>query len=295
MGDDAASTGGHVHLDHDDVDWAAHAATLSAWDELEKSRNRAIVDWLAVRPGQSAVDVGSGTGGMAAALQHAVGEAGTIVLVDGAAELLAIARRLIDRPGYHVVAVHADLERQPLGAVLEHRPVDLIHAGAVVHHLDDELAAIRDLATVVRPGGQVAIGEGGLGHRFLPADCGIGEPGLEQRLAAAQEAWFWDHVRPAGSTVRSGRGWNLMLADAGLVNVTARTFLLDLPEPLDRRTRQVVRTTLDGQLARVSDRISGDDQATLAALLDDDNPQGVMRRPDLFVLGARTIHVGTVA
>ena len=123
-----------------------------------------------------------------------------------ATELLSIARRLIERPGYHVVAVHADLERQPLDAVLEHRPVDLIHAGAVVHHLDDELAAIRDLAAVVRPGGQVAIGEGGLGHRFLPADCGIGEPGLEQRLAAAQEAWFWDHVRPTAGTVRTGRG-----------------------------------------------------------------------------------------
>jgi ubiquinone/menaquinone biosynthesis C-methylase UbiE len=283
--------GDHVH---DDVDWAAHAATLAAWDDLEKGRNRATVDWLAVRPGQSVVDLGSGAGGMAAALQHAVGEAGTVVLVDGATELLSIARRLIERPGYHVVAVHADLERQPLDAVLEHRPVDLIHAGAVVHHLDDELAAIRDLAAVVRPGGQVAIGEGGLGHRFLPADCGIGEPGLEQRLAAAQEAWFWDHVRPTAGTVRTGRGWNLMLADAGLVNVTARTFLLDLPSPLDPKARQVVRETLAGQLARVSDRISRDDQATLVALLDDDNPQGVMRRSDVYVLGARTIHLGTV-
>ncbi len=280
---------------HDDVDWSAHAATLVAWDELGRGRNRAIVDWLGVRPGQSVVDAGSGAGGMAAALQVAVGEAGTVVLVDGAAELLAVARRAVERPGHHVVVVHADLEREPLETVLEHRPVDLIHAGAVIHHLDDELAAIRDLAAVVRPGGQVAIGEGGLGHRFLPADCGIGEPGLEQRLAAAQEAWFWDHVRPAGSTVRSGRGWNLMLTDAGLVNVTSRTFLLDLPPSLDERTRHVVRTSLANQLARVGDRVSDDDHSTMAALLDDENPQGVMRRPDLFVLDARTIHVGTVA
>src|SRR5262245_42792279 len=119
--------GDHVH---DDVDWAAHAATLAAWDELGKGRNRAIVEWLAVGPGQSVVDVGSGAGGMAAALQDAVGEAGTVVLVDGAAELLSIARRQVDRPGYNVVAAHADLERQPLATVLEHRPVDLVHAGA---------------------------------------------------------------------------------------------------------------------------------------------------------------------
>jgi ubiquinone/menaquinone biosynthesis C-methylase UbiE len=283
--------GDHVH---DDIDWAAHAATLAAWDELEKESNREIVEWLGVRPGQSVVEVGSGAGGMATALQHGVGEAGTVVLVDGAAELLAIARRRVERPGHHVVAVHADLEQQPLSAVLEHRPVDLIHAGAVVHHLDDELAAIRQLAAVVRPGGKVALGEGGLGHRFLPADCGIGEPGLEQRLAAAQDALFWEHVRPAAATVRTGRGWNLMLTDAGLVNVTARTFLLDLPAPVDLKTRHAVRTTLAGQLARFGDRISADDQATLAALLDDDNPLGVMRRADVYVLSARTVHVGTV-
>jgi ubiquinone/menaquinone biosynthesis C-methylase UbiE len=283
--------GDHVH---DDVDWAAHAATLAAWDELAKGRNRAIVEWLAVGPGQSVVEVGSGAGGMAAALQDAVGVAGTVVLVDGAAELLTIARRLIERPGYHVVALHADLERAPLVGVLEHRPVDLIHAGAVIHHLDDELAALRDLAAVVRPGGRVALGEGGLGHRFLPADCGIGEPGLEQRLGAAQEAWFWEHVRPAAGTVRTGRGWNLLLAEAGLVDVTARTFLLDVPPPLDQRTRKVVRASLAGQLARVADRLSGDDQAALTELLDDDNPAGVMRRPDLYLLDARTIHVGTV-
>lgn len=280
---------------HDDVDWVAHAATLVAWDELGRDRNRAIVEWLGVRPGQSVVDAGSGAGGMAAALRDAVGEAGTVVLVDGTAELLAAACRAVERPGYHVVAVHADLERHALETVLEHRPVDLIHAGAVIHHLDDELAAIRDLAAVVRSGGQVAIGEGGLGHRFLPADCGIGEPGLEQRLAAAQEAWFWDHVRPAGGTVRSGRGWNLMLADAGLVHVTSRTFLVDVPPPLNERTRHVVRTSLAGQLARVSDRVTDDDRSTLATLLDDEDPRGVMRRADLFVLDARTIHVGTVA
>ena len=291
MGDKAAGSGEHVH---DDVDWAAHAAALAGWDELEAGRNRAIVDWLAVRPGETVVDVGSGARGMAAAMLDAVGSAGTAVIVDGARELLTVARRRVERPGHRVVAVHADLERQPLRDVLEQRPVDLVHAGAVVHHVDDEVAAIGDLAAVVRPGGRVAVGEGGLGHRFLPADCGIGEPGLEQRLATAQEAWFWDHIRPAEATVRTGRGWNLLLADAGLVDVAARSFLLDLPPPLDEPTRQVVRMTIAGQLARVADRLNDDDQTALARLLDDDDPQGVMRRHGIYVLSARTVHVGTV-
>jgi SAM-dependent methyltransferase len=300
MSDALAENGGHAHAhkhghSHDDVDWAAQAALLTASDDLEVGRHQAIVDWLGVRDGDVAVEVGSGAGGMAAALLGAVGTAGTVVIVDGAAELLTVAQRRARRPGHHLVALHADIDAQPLGTVLQHRrPVDLIYASAVVHHLDDELAAVREFASVVRPGGRVAVAEGGLGHRYLPDDCGIGEPGLEQRLAAAHEAWFWSEVRPAEATVRRGSGWNVLLADAGLDDVAARSFLLDVPPPLDAPTRQGIRAVFERALATIGDRISDDDRATLTRLVDDDDPQGVLCRPDVFVLNARTVHVGTV-
>jgi ubiquinone/menaquinone biosynthesis C-methylase UbiE len=291
MTDEAGEHRRHVH---DDVDWAAMAGALSAWDELEAGRNRAIVEWLGVQPGHVAVDVGAGAGGMAAALLDAVGPAGTVIIADGAHELLAVARQRARRPGHHLISVHVDLERQSLGDALDHRPVDLVHASAVVHHLDDELAAITDFTAVVRPGGRVAIVEGGLDNRFLPDDCGIGEPGLEQRLATAQDEWFWSEVRPAVATVRTGWGWNVLLAEAGLVDVATRSFLLDLPPPLGDAARRVVRGVFERQLARGGERIRGDDQTTLARLLDDDEARGIMRRPDVFVLGVRTVHAGTV-
>jgi hypothetical protein len=103
------------------------------------------------------------------------------------------------------------------------------------------LAAIRDPAAVVRKGGRVVVVEGGLGSWFVPDDCGVGEPGLEQRLAAAQEAWFWSEVGPAGAAVRTGRGGNVLLAEARLVDVTARSLPLDLPPPLAESTRRLVR------------------------------------------------------
>ncbi len=174
MSDGTAEHGGHAHghghgHSHDDVDWAAQAALLSASDDLEVGRNQAIVDWLGVGDGDVAVEVGSGAGGMAAALLGAVGTAGTVIIVDGAAELLALAQRRARRPGHHLVALHADIDAQPLGTVLQHRrPVDLVYASAVVHHLDDELAAVREFASVVRPGGRVAVAEGGL-EPSLPA------------------------------------------------------------------------------------------------------------------------------
>ena len=230
---------------------------------------------------------------MAAALLDAVGEPGTVIIADGSSELLAIAEQRAGRPGHHLVARHVDLQQQPLGSALDHRPIDLVHASAVVHHLDDERAAIADLASVVRVGGQVAVAEGGLGNRFLPDDCGIGEPGLEQRLAAAREAWFWSEVRPAAQTIRTGWGWNVLLADAGLTDVRTRSFLLDLPPPLSEPVRRVVRGVFERELARAGDRIGNDDQATLTRLLDDEDPHGILLRPDVFVLGARTVHVGT--
>lgn len=284
----------HRHHVHDDLDWAAMTEVLRAWDKLEVGRNRAIVEWLEVRPGHVAVDVGSGAGGMAAALVDAVGSAGTVVLADGSLELLTVARRHAGRPGHHLVTVLVDLEHQPLGSVLDHRPVDVVYASAVVHHLDDELATITDLAAVVRPGGRVAIAEGGLGNRFLPDDCGIGEPGLEQRLAVVRDEWFWSEVRPAIETVRTGWGWDVLLAEAGLADVTSRSFLLDLPPPLNDAARRVVRGVFERELSRAGERIGSDDRATLAQLLDDGDPRGIMRRPDVFVLGVRTVHAGTL-
>lgn len=284
----------HGHHPHDDIDWAAMAAYMSAWDDVAEPVNRAIIEWLGVGDGNVVVDVGSGAGGMTALFAEAVGATGTVIAVDGELVLLEVARRRAERPDRHVVTVHADLEQQRLRDVLPHPPVDLVHASAVVHHFDDELEAIRDLASVVRPGGHVVLVEGGLGPRFLPADCGIGEPGLEQRLAAAQEAWFWTEVRPASGTVRTGRGWGSLLGEAGLVDVAARTFLLDVPPPLDEPTRRVVRDALAGHAARFGDRIGESDRETLRRLLDGDDPRGVMQRPDVYLLRATTVHAGTV-
>jgi ubiquinone/menaquinone biosynthesis C-methylase UbiE len=290
MAQDAAEHGHHGHHAHDDIDWASMAGTLSAWDELEADRYRAIVEWLDVRPGHVVVDVGSGAGGMAAALVAAVGPTGAAIIVDGSPELLAIAKNNAGRPGHQLDALRVDLEQQSLSGALDGRQVDLVHASAVVHHLDDEVAALAEFATVVRTGGRVAVVEGGLDNRYLPADCGIGEPGLEGRLSAAVDTWFWSEVRPATATVRPGWGWNMLLTEAGLVDVTSRSFLLDLPPPLGEAARRVVR----GVFERHFERTDGEDRETLIRLLDDSDPRSIMRRPDVFVLGVRTVHVGTV-
>lgn len=85
-----------------------------------------------------------------------------------------------------------------------------------------------------------------------------------------------------------------MLRVAGLVDVESRSFLLDVPAPLGTTERDLVRSVLSGIVDRVADHLGRGDRATLARLVDPEDPLGVMRRDDVYVLDVRTVHVGTV-
>ena len=78
--------------------------------------------------------------------------------------------------------------------------------------------------------------EGGLDSRYLPADCGVGRPGLEGRIAEAQKDWFWSTVRPSELQARPGAptGWNDKLLAAGLRDVEVHSFVLEVPPPFPR-------------------------------------------------------------
>ena len=95
--------------------------------------------------------------------------------------------------------------------------------------------------------------------------------------------------------MRTGWGWNMLLAEAGLVDVRSRSFLLDLPPPLTPRPGASSVASSSATSPAAGERLGSDDRATLARLLDDDDPRSIMRRPDVFVLSVRTVHAGTRA
>ena len=282
---------GHSH-GHDDFDWAAWAARLTAWDRLFADTWRAVLAWLDVGAGAGVADVGSGAGGFAAALAERVGPDGHVTLIDGDQQLLAVARSHLptDRD---VRTVHADLDGAPLSAQLTDR-FDLVHAGNVVHHTDDQQRTVDDLARLLRPGGRLVLAEGGLTPRFLPREPGVGEPDLEARLDAATARWFWSHVRPGDATVAMPHGWGVALGAAGLADVGSRSFLIDVPPPLGADERSLVADALADAASRAGEWLNDDDRAAVAALVDPARPDGVHQRPDVFILTARTFHVGTL-
>lgn len=84
----------HAHT-HDHVDWAARIPDLRRVDELDAVAYARIAARLtaALPAGATVVDVGSGAGGMSAALSFALARrgGGTLLLVDAVPELLVVA------------------------------------------------------------------------------------------------------------------------------------------------------------------------------------------------------------
>jgi SAM-dependent methyltransferase len=265
-----------------DAPWVADAVVwlLGASDRREGSRPRRVLD------------VGCGAGGAACAFAEGVAP-GVVVGFDRDPRLLAIARRR---------AADAGIAGRVLGwscAAVDALPVeagsaDVVWASGVVHHLPDQQATIGTLAALLRPGGRLALAEGGLPLRCLPFDIGVGRVGLEARLDEARSRWFAD-MREELRGAPLPYGWPEALRRAGLVDVRARSFLAEVPPPLDDFGRQVVERHLRSALTELDDRVAPDDRDTIARLLDPDDAAYVGRRDDLMVTAVRTLNVGTAA
>jgi SAM-dependent methyltransferase len=212
-----------------------------------------------------------------------------VVAVDATAPLLERARVRADRQG---VADRFDTLAGELPEVLDalEYPADLLWASRSLHHLGDQRAALAAFAERLAPGGTLALLEGGLPSRFLPRDIGIGRPGLQARLDALEEEWFARMRAGLPGSVAVTEDWAALLTAAGLEHTRTRTFLLDLPAPTTDRARAYVAAHLSRLREGVADDLDAEDRATLDRLLDPSDPASVHVRPDVFVLGAYTVH-----
>ncbi|MFJ5652996.1 class I SAM-dependent methyltransferase [Streptomyces microflavus] len=305
-----SSHAGHGHHDahthshaHSHGPGAAGAATEFDWDvmgpmleqeaELNSGPYEEAAHWIAALPTAPKVrrvlDVGSGPGVVTCLLAEVFPEA-EVVAVDPTPALLERTKERARRLGVsdRVRTLEAELPKDAarLGEA------DLIWAGNSLHHMGDQRAALAAFAENLRPGGTVALLEGGLPTRRLPRDLGVGRPGLEARMDAASAARF-DRMRTElPDSKREAEDWSALIAAVGLTPQGTRSFLLDLPAPLSALAREHVITKLTREYEVSGELLDAEDRAVLERLLDPEDPAGLHHRPDVYLLTARTVHLG---
>ncbi|MCI2417787.1 methyltransferase [Saccharopolyspora sp. K220] len=280
---------------HDNIDWDEHLQRLRDADEFNAPEVAELVAALLRPTDRSVIEIGGGAGGTAAAFAAALADSGgALTIVDSAPQLLAAAgshaEQVADR--VDVRAVQADAAADSLVEAVGQQ-ADLVIAAFVVHHLPDQLAGLRRLVSLVRPGGRLAIVEFGLQTKVLPADVGIGEPGLEARLIAAREEWFQQMRAEMTGSVRLPMGWAKALSEAGLAEVRSWSYLVDRPAPVDRTGREAVLRRLHLLRRNAEDRVAPEDLAVLDQLLDESSEHYAGNRDDVYYLTANTVHLGT--
>jgi SAM-dependent methyltransferase len=244
----------------------------------EPEARRAIAD-LRLPPGSRGIDVGCGVGLWTLWLAEAVGSGGRVVGIEPKPERIDAARALTagsphaDRVEFRV-ADGTGLDA-PAGAY------DWLWCGDVLHHIQDTVAALREFARVVRPGGTIVIKESQvMSSVFLP-----GHPELERRLQAAELEFSRAEAGDRTFAERRQRT-PVSLREAGLDLAAFRTYLVARRAPLDAATRGYIEHFVFGRNwgERLRPFLSEDEWRRRSALCEPTAPGHVLAGPDYYCL-----------
>ncbi len=137
-----------------------------------------------VRPGMNVLDIGCGAGFASLGLARLLGDTGTVIAADLQPEMLEmVAERAACAGLSHRVRLH----RCEAGRIGLEEPVDFVLAFWMVHELDDSRAFLKEVLSLLNPGG-----------RFLMIEPKIHVPrsGFERVVSEAGQIGFTIVGRP---------------------------------------------------------------------------------------------------
>jgi ubiquinone/menaquinone biosynthesis C-methylase UbiE len=153
---------------------------------FRNNRASAIIAGLELGPGMRALDAGCGPGRLTIPLAQWVGAEGRVVAVDLQPEMLARAKTKAERMRLRNI----EFRQARLGAgELQFEPFDRAVMVTVLGEIPDQAAALREMLTVLKPGGVLAVSEV------------IADPHFQRRshmLALAAKAGFREKARKGG-------------------------------------------------------------------------------------------------
>jgi len=286
---------GPVHLDEEH--WAAAVAHAELEGEVFLPYLTETMAWVTELRGPDAppvrrvFDIGCGPGVGTRELARRFPDA-RVIAVDSSPAMLertnerAVEQGLGDRISTHRAELPDGLDG------LER--ADVIWASLSLHHVGDEVAALRVLRCLVDADGLIAIAELAEPTRVLPDDLGFGRPGLADRIDDAGRQWFAAMREGLPDSAPSAE-LPSMLAAAGWEVTGQRLVRERLDPPLPDVARRLATGILSRSREHRAEQLDDEDLEALAVLIDPDDPRGIMRRSDAFVASSRQIVVARPA
>jgi ubiquinone/menaquinone biosynthesis C-methylase UbiE len=119
----------------------------------ERAYREKTLDLVSLKPGESVLDIGCGTGTLAIAAKRRVGPSGRVYGVDASPEMLARARQKADKASTEVSFKNGIVEALPF----PDGQFDVVLSTVMLHHLgrDARRQCAQEVRRVLKPGGRV--------------------------------------------------------------------------------------------------------------------------------------------
>jgi ubiquinone/menaquinone biosynthesis C-methylase UbiE len=141
------------------IRWASfYDATVNIITLGHARRLRSLtVDQALLKPGESILDVGCGTGAVTIPAKMKVGNKGSAVGIDPAPEMIAVARQKVQQAGLDIDFRVAAIESLPFSDAT----FDAVTSSLMMHHLTDRLRVqgLAEIRRTLKPGGRILIAD----------------------------------------------------------------------------------------------------------------------------------------
>ena len=113
------------------------------------------VDHALIKPGDSVLDVGCGTGAVTLMAKNSAGKDGHVYGIDPAPEMIAVARSKAARKGLEIDYRLGVIEALPFTDA----SLDVVTSSLMIHHLPDDLKVrgLAEIYRVLKPGGRLLV------------------------------------------------------------------------------------------------------------------------------------------